>query len=105
MLSEHERRVLRELELNLSSMATDAWPRRAARAARLPIAVAGLVTVLCLAGVAVLPSGAALALTVVFAMMTGWLMRQKMARAGWFLLIRRLRSRVRRRAKPPSSGR
>lgn len=91
MLSEHERRVLREMELNLSSMATDAWPRRIAQAARLPTAMAGLITVVCLAEVAALPFGAALTLAVVLALITGWQLRRTMARAGWFLRIRLLR--------------
>lgn len=105
MLSEHERRVLRELELNLNSMATDAWPRRVARAARLPIAAAGLVTVLCLAGVAALPSGVALTLTVLFGLITGWQLRRTMARAGWFLRMRFYRiQRTHRARRPPGAG-
>ena len=104
MLSEHERRVLREMELTLGSMATDAWPPRVARAARLPTATAGLITVLCLAGVAALPFGAALTLTVVLAMITGWQLRRTMAHSGWFLRIRLYRMRRMRRTRPPSGG-
>jgi hypothetical protein len=104
VLSEHERRVLREIELNLSSMAADAWPRRVARAARLPTVTAGLVTVLCLAGVAAPPSGAALALTVVLALMTGWQLRRTTARAGWFARNRFYRIRRTRNARRPSSN-
>jgi hypothetical protein len=103
VLSDHERRVLRELELNLNSMVTDAWPRRVARAARLPIATADLVTALCLAVVAALPSGAAVTLTVVFALMTGWQLRRTMATAGWFLRMRFYRIRRMRRARRPSA--
>jgi hypothetical protein len=98
MLSEHERRVLNELEADLSAVATG-WRsrvRQVVRACRLPVLLLALAAIVAVTAAALLPGTAALAVAIPLAVGTGWTGSGVVRRCG---LLLSLQLAVRRRRK------
>lgn len=90
MLSEHERKVLNELEADLSAVVTG-WRGRtcqALRACRLPLLLLALAAVVAVTAAALMPPGAALAAAIPLAMATGWAASGVVRRRGLLLSVR-----------------
>lgn len=104
MLSEHERKVLNELEADLSAVVTG-WRGRAcqaARACRLPLLLLALAAVVAVTAAALMPPAAALAAAIPLAMATGWSACGVARRRGLLLSVR-LAVRRRRTNRPGGS--
>jgi hypothetical protein len=96
MLSEHERKVLNELEADLSSVATG-WrgrSRQAVRACPLPVLLLALAAIVAVTAAALMPPAAALAVAIPLAVATGWAASGVVRRRGVLLSLRKA---VRRR--------
>ena len=96
MLSEHERKVLNELEADLSAVATG-WRGRArqvVRACPLPLLLLALAAIVAVTADALMPAAAALAVAIPLAVSTGWTASGVARRRG---LLLSLRMAVRRR--------
>lgn len=90
MLSEHERRVLNELEADLSAVATG-WRsrvRQVVRACRLPVLLLALAAIVAVTAAALLPGTAALAVAIPLAVGTGWTGSGVVRRRGLLLSLR-----------------
>lgn len=99
MLSEHERRVLNELEADLSTVATG-WRGRArqvAGACLLPVLLLALAAIVAVTADALMPAAAALAVAIPLAVSTGWTASGVVRRRG---LLLSLRMAFRRRRTP-----
>jgi hypothetical protein len=95
MLSEHERKVLSELEADLKAVATG-WrgrARRGLRAGRLPVLLVALAALVAVTAAALMPAAPALAVAIPLAMAAGWTSSGVVRRRG---LLLRLRMAVRR---------
>lgn len=90
MLSEHERKVLNELEADLSAIVIG-WRGRArqlARACLLPVLLLALAAIVAVTADALMPSGAALAVAIPLAVSTGWTASGVVRRRGLLLSLR-----------------
>lgn len=90
MLSEHERKVLNELEADLSAVATG-WRsrvRQVVRACPLPVLLLALAAIVAVTADALMPAGAAMAVSVPLAVATGWTASGVVRRRGLLLSLR-----------------
>jgi hypothetical protein len=94
MLSDYERRALREIESELRLMHKERLLARVVRAARAPLAGAILVAALCLTATAVLPIGWGEVLVTIGAMALGWQLCRIARGTGAFLRLHRWRTRL-----------
>ena len=79
MLSEQEHRVLQQLELELARADRNRWPRRVARALRLPLPLTGILVVLAAEAASLLSPAAAQILLVASTATAGWQLRRSWA--------------------------
>jgi len=90
MLSEHERKVLNELEADLSAVATG-WRdrvRQVVRGCRLPVLLLALAAIVAVTSATLMPPAAALAVAIPLAVGTGWTASGVARRRGLLLSLR-----------------
>jgi Protein of unknown function (DUF3040) len=90
MLSEHERKVLNELEADLSAVASG-WRsrvRQVVRACLLPVLLLALAAIVAVTADTLMPAGAAMAVAVPLAVATGWTASGVVRRRGMLLSLR-----------------
>jgi hypothetical protein len=90
MLSEHERKVLSELEADLSAVATG-WRGRArqvVRACPLPVLLFALAAIVAVTSATLMPPAAALAVAIPLAVAIGWTASGVTRRRGLLLSLR-----------------
>jgi len=90
MLSEHERKVLNELEADLSAVATG-WRgrgRRVLRACPLPVLLLALAAIVAVTADTLMPAAAALAVSIPLAVAIGWTASGVVRRRGVLLSLR-----------------
>ena len=90
MLSEHERKVLNELEADLSAVATG-WRdrgRQVVRGGRLPVLLLARAAIVAVTSATLMPPTAALAVAIPLAVGTGWTASGVARRRGLLLSLR-----------------
>jgi hypothetical protein len=90
MLSEHERKVLNELEADLSAVTTGwrARARRLLRACPLPVLLIALAAIVAVTADTLMPATAALAVAIPVGVATGWTASGVVRRRGLLLSLR-----------------